>query len=66
MRCKYGLPTDWAGVVFREPAVNTVDVEFMRAGQTTQLVALSVLIDADAACPAYLALEAGLTIGTRR
>lgn len=27
-----GLPADGAGVVFREPAVNAVDVEFVGAG----------------------------------
>lgn len=49
MHCEYGLPADGAGVVFREPAVDAVDVKFMGAGQAAQLVALGVLIDAHTA-----------------
>lgn len=64
VHCEYGLPADGAGVVFREPAVDAVDVEFVGAGQATQLVALGVLIDADAARTTHLPLQAGLTVGT--
>lgn len=64
MHCKYGLPADGTGVVFREPAVNAVNVEFMGAGQPAQLVALGILIDANTACAAYLSLQTGLAVGT--
>lgn len=64
MHCENGLPTDGAGVVFGEPAIDAVDVEFVGARQATQLVALGVLVDADAACAAHLPLQAGLTVGT--
>lgn len=62
MRRKDGLPADGAGVIFREPAVNAVDVELVGAGQAAQLVALGVIVDAHAAGAAHLALETGLTI----
>lgn len=65
MHCEYGLPADGAGVVFREPAVDAVDVKLMGAGQAPQLVALGILIDANAARTTHLPLQAGLTIGTR-
>ena len=57
-----GLPADGAGVVFRHPAVDAVDVELVGARQTAQPVALGVLVDADAAGPAQLALPAGLAL----
>lgn len=66
MQCEYGLPADGAGVVFREPAVDAVDVELVGTGQAAQLVALGVLVDADAARAAHLPLQAGLTVGACR
>lgn len=64
VHCEYGLPTNGAGVVFREPTVDAVDVELVGAGQAAQLVALGVLVDADAACSAQLPLQTGLTVST--
>lgn len=60
-----GLPADGAGIVLREPAVDAVDVELVGAGQAAQLVALGVLVDADAAGASGLGLQAGLAVGTR-
>lgn len=51
-----GLPANGAGVIFRQPAVDAVDVELVGAGQAPQLVALGVFVDADAAGAAQLAL----------
>ena len=59
---EYRLPADGAGVVLRQPAVDAVDVELVGTGQTSQLVALGVLVDADAAGSAQLALQAGLAV----
>lgn len=63
-RTEDGLPADGTGVVFREPPVDAVDVEFVGAGQASQLVALGVLVDADAAGAAQLPFQAGLAIRT--
>lgn len=66
VHCQYRLPADGTGVVFREPAVDAVDVELVGAGQPPELVALGVFIDADAAGAPHLSLQAGLTVRARR
>lgn len=60
-----GLPANGAGVVFREPAVNAVDVELVGAGQAAQLIPLGILINADAAGAPRLSLQASLAVGAR-